>query len=333
MENIYKIKIKSNPPCLGLYPSERRYSASTVQGLGVVHLVLAAAALLFACLTVTTNRHHHTQSPENATNTSNAEETVPFAMESFQSTPVPEETFKEFSNQSATEAQDLFLTLEDDGSNTTSSRSKRSTVDGQNQYATLSIGPCVMTLGSLCAGLAGLLAWKRWYIDNNIKWFFLMSCVSVLTSSTCLLLTSLTVTSAGEFDGSQFSYGFEESSAKRPSFNLVLAVNILITSVSVVIWSLLSAKIAYRGMMNDYPEDIVISRSRGRIEVNTVRKGNKKTRILPPDILNHFPASKKLAKYFPKKESGNLPKEESNMEYQERVNKFLSSHNNQNIEK
>lgn len=325
MENIYKIKIKSNPPCLGLYPSERRYSASTVQGLGVVHLLLAATALLWACLSLTTNKHHHIYAAENTTDTSNVEESVSLAVETFQTTPVPEEPSKDLPTEFVTENQD-FMVHEDDKNSTIPSRARRSTEDSYNQYATLSIGPCVMTLGSLCAGLAALLAWKRWYIDNNIKWFFIMSCVSAVTSTVCLLLTALTVTSVGEFDSLQFSYEFEENRAKKPSFSLVLAVNILIASVSEVIWSVLSAKIAYRGMINDYPEDIVISRSRGRIEVNTVHKGNKKARIIPPDILNHFPASKKLAKYFPKKETGNLPKEESNMEYQERVHKFLSSH-------
>lgn len=325
MENIYKIKIKTNPPSLGLYPSERRYSASTVQGLGVVHLLLAATALLWACLSITTNKHHQAYVTEKTTTASNVEEPVSLEVVNFQTIPALEEVSSEVPSENTTENQDYTI-QEDDHNSTIISRERRSTVERYNQYSTLSIGPCVMTLGSLCAGLAAMLAWKRWYIDNNIKWFFIMSCISAITSSVCLLLTALTVTSVGEFDSLQFSYDFEETGAKKPSFSLVLAVNILIASASEVIWSILSAKIAYRGMMNDYPEDIVISRSRGRIEVNTVQKGNKKGRIIPPDILNHFPASKKLAKYFPKKETGNLPKEESNMEYQERVHKFLSSH-------
>lgn len=325
MENIYKIKIKTNPPCFGVYPSERRYSAQTVQGLGVVHLLLAATALLWACLSITTNKHHQVYVTQNTTDTNNVEESISLAVVGFQTTPSLEESSKEILSDNTTENQD-YTNQESDKNRTIYSRRKRSTVENYNGYSTLSIGPCVMTLGSLCAGLAAMLAWKRWYIDNNIKWFFIMSCISAITSSVCLLLTALTVTSVGEFSSLQFSYDFEEIGAKKPSFSLVLAVNILIASFAEVIWSILSAKIAYRGMINDYPEEIVISRSRGRIEVNTVQKGNKKARIIPPDILNHFPASKKLAKYFPKKETGNLPKEESNMEYQERVHKFLSSH-------
>jgi hypothetical protein len=64
---------------------------------------------------------------------------------------------------------------------------------------------------------------------------------------------------------------------------------------------------------------------KGRVEVSTVRKGNKIAQVVPPDILNHFPKTGKLAKFFPKKENnGDLPKAESNKEYEERVKKFLS---------
>lgn len=185
-----------------------------------------------------------------------------------------------------------------------------------------------MTLGSLLAGLSALLAWKRWYIDNNIKWFFISSCISTLTSLICLLLTAFTVSSAGEFRSTQFSQDFPGEGSNPPSFSLVAAVNILIASASEVIWSVLSARLAYKGMMNGYPEDIIISKSGGRTEVCTVRKGNRKRKIIPPDILNHFPNSGKLAKYLPKMESGDLPKEESNKEYRERVNKFLAAQNN-----
>lgn len=313
IENIYKIKIKTNPPSLGLYPSERRYSASTVQGLGVVHLILAATALLLASLSLSSIKYDQVH------NTTISNNTVLLSSTTEYTTEIITTTFEETEQTNYT---DMVF------------RKKREVDEYEpRNYANLSIGPYLMSCGSLCAGFAALLAWKKWYIDNNIKWFFIASCISAVTSTICLVLTSIIVTAAGDFSASQFSEEYPEFRNSRPGFSLVLAVNILIASVSEVIWSLLSAKIAYKGMVNGYPDDIVISRSGGKVEVSTISKGNKKAKISTPDILNHFPTSKKLAKYFPKKDVGNLPKAESNMEYQERVNKFLSSNNSANSER
>lgn len=317
MQSIYKIKIKTNPPSLGAYPSERRYSASTVQGLGVVHLILAATALLLASLSLNPKNSLKEYVFENTTSV-------------FYDSPATTESV-EYQTNSFEEPSEVNTTEREEQGEIY--RVKRS-LETPKQYTNLSIGPCVMTLGSLCAGLAALLAWKRWYIDSNIKWFFITSCVSILTSFICLVLTSLSVTAAGEFNALQFSYDFpvpEETNRHKPSFSLVLAVNILIASAAEVVWSLLSARVAFKGMVNDYPEDIVVSRSGGRVEVSTVSKGNGKKKTLPPDILDHFPASGKIAKYLPKKVvEGDLPNEESNVEYNERVNKFLSGHGHSN---
>lgn len=305
MENIYKIRVKTSPSPLSVYPSERRYSASTVLGLGVVHLALATTTLLLASLTLTTSKAVLVSTPL-------AEDQPEPVQETNETLPV--------------EATTVELEIEDLDSTSVGSRRKRD-INRRHYYTNLAVAPCVMTVGSLLAGVSALLAWKRWYIDNNIKWFFVSACASALTSLVCLLLTAFTVSAAGEFDGAQFSYDFPNGPSKPPNFSLVVAVNILIASAIEVIWSTLSAKVAYGGMVSDYPEDIVISKSGGRTEVYTVRKGNKKTKIIPPDILNHFPNAGKLAKYLPKKEAGNLPKEESSKEYRERVNKFLTAQN------
>ncbi|XP_024938973.1 uncharacterized protein LOC112494080 [Cephus cinctus] len=50
MEDVYVIKVKTKPPLSSLYPSERRYSASTVGGLALVHFGLGALALLLGIL-------------------------------------------------------------------------------------------------------------------------------------------------------------------------------------------------------------------------------------------------------------------------------------------
>lgn len=49
-ENVYVIKVKTKPPISSLYPSERRYSASTVGGLSLVHFGLGALSLLLGTL-------------------------------------------------------------------------------------------------------------------------------------------------------------------------------------------------------------------------------------------------------------------------------------------
>jgi len=50
MEEIYVVKVRTEPDPARLYPSERRYSALTVGGLGAVHLLLAATSLLLGGL-------------------------------------------------------------------------------------------------------------------------------------------------------------------------------------------------------------------------------------------------------------------------------------------
>lgn len=335
MENIYKIRVKSNPSPLSVYPSERRYSASTVLGLGVVHLALATTTLLLASLTLTTSKEAIVSTGFTENTTQAQEVTVLMSNDEPEGNKTSEEMLIVTTAEPLV-TPDLTITTsttlsELNNNETYKSRSRRDLKSTQ-YYTNISIAPCVMTLGSLLAGVSALLAWKRWYIDNNIKWFFISSCTSVLTSLVCLLLTALTVSAAGDFDGAQFSYDFPNGPSKPPNFSLVVAVNILIASTTEVIWSILSAKIAYKGMISNYPEDIVISKCGGRTEVYTVRKGNKKVKMIPPDLINHFPNSGKLAKYLPKKDTGNLPKEESSKEYRERVNKFLTEQNDASTE-
>lgn len=50
MEEVYIIRIKTKPLLSSLYPSERRYSASTVGGLAMVHFGLGVLALLLGSL-------------------------------------------------------------------------------------------------------------------------------------------------------------------------------------------------------------------------------------------------------------------------------------------
>lgn len=321
MENIYKIKIKSTPDPMGLYPSERRYSASIVLGLSVVHMCLALTAILMACLTLTTSQENNFKETENVVTVTNFTEITTdsdkFDDVIYKDDPTPDisQEIRDLQKENSTSS----VVLTESFVKTRKEVIKQSIE--QAGISKLSLPCCILVLGGLAAGLTGLLAWKRWYIDHNIKWFFFTSSFAIFTSVVSLVITSvrmLTVYRAIAFSSTI-------TGENSPNLRYVLTLNIFICCVLEFIWSILSSKVAYRGMRNTYPDDIILSKSRGKIEVNTVHKGNKKTKAKPPDILNHFQAPGKFAKYFPKKENGNLPKAESNLEYQERVRKFLAA--------
>lgn len=56
-ENVYVIKIKTKPPLSSLYPSERRYSASTVGGMSLVHLILGFISLVLSTVAMSVPGH------------------------------------------------------------------------------------------------------------------------------------------------------------------------------------------------------------------------------------------------------------------------------------
>lgn len=301
MERIFKIKTKSNVDPRDQYPSERRYSASIVIGLSVVFLQLFLYSVLMGTLIV----HKLTvqeQELEMMRNTG-----IPLNS-SDQETNLDNST-EDVASSTQNPSQRLYERVEKD-------------LDIHDHYyinipALVCSGCFVMALGFICSFMTGILAWKRWYIDHNITLFFLASSFSSLTSAICLLLSGLVTLNMN------FNFDEYESNPTSP-ITFSLAMNIIILSSIGLIWSFLSTKVAYRGMKNGYPDDMAVSKGGRTVQVSTVRKGSKNCTTFPPDIINHFPAGEKLAKYVPKKDNSNLPKAESNYEYQQRVDKFLS---------
>lgn len=287
MENIYKIKIKSDPNPRDLYPSERRYSSSIVLGLGVMFLALAATSTLMGTLVV----RRLTQNNNITTETNLTEEI----------------------NQ-----QRLLKKVENDLSFTQNNNQPPNPTPHHRDINTaglITAAAFLMSLGLFLSGFTGLLAWKQWYVDHNITWFFLSSCFSSVTSSISLLLITLAL----------MEWKSLTNQSDLPA-SVGLMANIFITSFLGVIWSVLASNIAFKGMKNDYPDDIVVAQG-GKKVVSSVKKGNKIGKVVPPDILSNFPKSGKLAKFFRRQATdGNLPKAESNKEYEERVKKFLSGH-------
>ncbi|PNF28685.1 hypothetical protein B7P43_G07889 [Cryptotermes secundus] len=132
MEEIYVVKVRTEPDPARLYPSERRYSALTVGGLGAVHLLLAATSLLLG---------------------------------------------------------GLGLALQSDSCWT-------------GRYG----GGLWLGLAAAAAGAAGILAWRRWYVDNNIRWFFICSTVAATTSLLCLVITAAVLAAIQEQRSNQELY-------------------------------------------------------------------------------------------------------------------------------
>lgn len=186
------------------------------------------------------------------------------------------------------------------------------------------VGCFLMCIGFFSAFISGIFAWKKWYIDHNITFFFLANTLSMITSSLSLTISLVTLLN---FELDDLNTAFK---VQIYPITLGLALNIFILSFIGVVWSILASKVAYRGMRTRYPDDINYAVGGRRIEVNVIKKGNLKINIYPPDIISHFPANDKLAKYLPKKDTSNtsnLPKLESNTEYQQRVNNFLAGEN------
>jgi len=239
MENIYKIKIKSNPGLNNLFPSERRYSASTVLGLGVFHIALAVLNLILAVLSST----NHKQRPDDLRNFLQTQQTLSL-------------TFNVISNAAS--------------------------------------------------AAAAILAWKCWYIDNNIKWFFITSVVAAMT---CIFSISIIV--------------FVIIQTFREIVNLT--VNIFLATLATLFLSLISSKVAYVGMNNDYPDDMVVSKVGAKFDISTVEQGNFKMKAPPPppDIIEYIPKNA-IQHLCIENTDKKLPKTESVDEYNERVQNFLS---------
>ncbi|XP_050296882.1 uncharacterized protein LOC126736533 [Anthonomus grandis grandis] len=170
-------------------------------------------------------------------------------------------------------------------------------------------GCFLMAFGNSLTFVSGIFAWKKWYIDHNIMFFFLSCSFSTLTSVISLLISALST--------SNMTFHSEDLSP----ISLPLASNVIVLSAVNVIWSIVASKIAYRGMRNRYPDDIMTKSGNGVEVSRVIKKGAEKN--VPIEVMNNFVVGK-MAQYLPKKENKDLPKQESDAEYNQRVSQFLS---------
>ncbi|KOB75596.1 Uncharacterized protein OBRU01_07363 [Operophtera brumata] len=322
MEDVYTIKVKTKPDTRNLYPSERRYSASTVSGLAWVHIALAATSFLLACLALVN---------PNSDDQTNQNSTVFTSNETANSTVIDVRT---------------------------------------NNNFLLVLAPTLITVFGLGAGLASILASTRWYIDRNITWLFAMSTLSTLVSLTSFVLIAAWFVTTSEGDISDFykdkipfkdiivvkhsdiinkneshmvitlNNNSEEVETPHTFTKKVLSINILIAAFLELLWSILSIKISYKGMRNNYKDES--NERRGNcISVITKIKGND-TKKLPrngkisrpkPDLIEHYPSRKMRRLFLAQDDNGFYMKDQNKTKqntdtssefYKERMMNFLN---------
>nr|XP_026483653.1 uncharacterized protein LOC113391790 [Vanessa tameamea] len=315
MEDVYTIKVKTKPDTRNLYPSERRYSASTVSGLAWVHIALASTAFLLACLALV-NPNGEVQI-KNDTRTDNSTDT---------------------------------------------------SEESSNNTFILILAPILLTVFALAAGITSILASVRWYIDRNITWLFVMSILSTIFSliSFVMIIVWLITSEEDISDFYKDKIPFKEiliikhseiisrneshfvipknsTEIKYEDSKLftkrVLSINILIAAFLELLWSILSVKISYKGMRNNYKED---DERRGNcVSVVTTIKGNntkklpRNSKLIPkPDLIDNYPSRKIKKIFFAQSDNGFYLKNQNNKMkqntetssefYKERMMNFLN---------
>ncbi|KAI5635058.1 hypothetical protein NE865_12176 [Phthorimaea operculella] len=358
MEDVYTIKVKTKPDTRNLYPSERRYSASTVSGLAWVHIALAATSFLLACLALV-NPNSSTDIKRLTLNDTEEKlvdrSELIFNLSEFETT-----------TESNVLSDNFTVNNDDEKYNEEKDEAGEGNKKIDNNYI-LVLAPTLLTIFALAAGIASIMASVRWYIDRNITWLFFVSILSSIFAfvSVIMIIVWLTTT-GGETSGIQNenlnSKDFivvktsdvihkneshiiiKNSSASEQNddssfFNKrVLSINILIASVLELLWSILSVKIAYKGMRNNYKED---NDRRGNcISVVTTIKGNtnklpRNAKLIPPkpDLIEHYPSTKIKRIFLAQSDNGFYLKNQNNKAkntetssefYKERMMNFLN---------
>ncbi|CAH1286866.1 unnamed protein product [Chrysodeixis includens] len=370
MEDVYTIKVKTKPDTRNLYPSERRYSASTVSGLAWVHIALAATSFLLACLALV-NPNINTQSQNTTDNTLNKYNGINGQIQNQNDA---NDLSNEFENENSTQinsTDESNYILSEHGNGSSLNLDNSTDINGKyDSNYILVLAPALITIFGLAAGVTSILASVRWYIDHNITWLFVMSCLSTLISLTSFIMIAVWFITTSEGDITEFykdKVPFKDyfvikhndvivrneshmivalnapvDNAETPNLftKRVLSINILIAAFLELLWSILSVKIAYKGMRNTYKDDN--ERRHGncisvvtKIKGNDPRKMPRNGKLIPPkpDLIDHYP-SRKIKKIFLAqsdngfylKNQGNKNKqtETSSEFYKERMMNFLN---------
>ncbi|XP_033209810.1 uncharacterized protein LOC117168339 [Belonocnema kinseyi] len=328
MEEVYVIRIKTKPIPSSLYPSERRYSASTVGGLAMIHFGLGVLALLLgslarslqgpilalACLVpffsglLAWRRWYIDRNIGLFFYGSLISLTVAvlcLAATIFEMTTIVqgdggsswsmEHIFTRYGS-SATRNDSLYL-----GEDTSTNYSQHwNANEAYNRSAMQGFNlpfQAVDTLEDLVAE-ASVIHEKRMTENDNDNF---------------------------NKSGSPEMMRIWHNERGSLHSKLLLAINVLVTSLLETLWSLLSARIGFRGMINRV-ETSYSGNATGKKEH---KSGHKKKLPAPrPDILSHyqknFGSLQSLNSLQSSLNSGpRLPLPESSREFRERVERFL----------
>ncbi|CAH2229510.1 jg17626 [Pararge aegeria aegeria] len=318
MEDVYTIKVKTKPDTRNLYPSERRYSASTVSGLAWVHIALASTSFLLACLAlVNPNAEESVLLEKNETSTDNSTEVLQETTNNTYILILAPSLITFFAL--AAGIASIFASI-------------RWYIDRNITWLFV-----MSTLSTLISFVSFTMV-IVWLIstEDDISDFY----KDKIPFKDIIIIKHSDII---ERNNSHFVIPRNSTEVKEDVSKLftkrVLSINILIAAFLELLWSILSVKISYKGMRSNYKDD---NERRGNcISVVTTIKGNN-TKKRPingkfnpkPDLIDHYP-SRKIKKiflaqndngfYLKNQNNKNKPNTETSSEfYKERMLNFLN---------
>lgn len=361
-ENVYIIKVKTRPPLLSLYPSERRYSASTVGGLSLVHFGLGALSFLLgafalslqgpilsvACLVpfvtglLAWRRWYIDRNiavffygslfsliiailcfvitifdiAAVSGNTGGSLWPLEKILDAPRYSPLPSDSINGTRADNIASSGESPFNITHDHDPVDIDESHRS--------------PLTLILSSIELNESGLHdnAKNVDYEDLKSETTFTsdarITSEEILQEESKMNITreSREVSLMKEKAGSFWRNRYKDSSHTRT----LLTLNVLVTSLLEIFWSLLSAKIAFRGMTN-LPEsnNVVASSKTTRLPLQ-----KRKPPAPRPDILDHDRRLSESLQHFANLQSlagpgPRLPLPESSREFRERVERFLAN--------
>lgn len=353
MENVYVIKVKTKPPLSSLYPSERRYSASTVGGLSLVHFGLGALSLLLGSLALSL------QGPILSVAClvpfvtglfawrrwyidrniaiffygslfSLMAAILCFVATIFDIAAAAESRDPLWSLEKIFDQQDSFeQQLRNDAllNNETASSSDGDTETFEHLTKINFHSPTPGIILDNMSNISGYIL-RSSTIDPEIK----------DPSSTTLddsrrgegnLRKNVTEESLEMTNDGTMSFLYTDY-RKSSHTKILLTVNVLVASLLEAFWSALSARIALRGMMNRLPESSYANGTSGNGKLDETAIGKRKASAPRPDILDHdrrlSESLQNLTARHNLRNSGpRLPLPESSNEFRERVERFLAN--------
>ncbi|XP_072767338.1 uncharacterized protein [Anoplolepis gracilipes] len=345
MENVYVIKIKTKPPLSSLYPSERRYSASTVGGMSLIHFILGAISLFLSTVAMSVPGHvlslvclipsvtgclawRRWYIDRNITiffygslfssvaaifcgvimmydltTILNAEE----SLQSLKTLDAPRHPVDYFTNEThdITSKDNLKFIKDHDSSK----------INKLNK-SLVSLEPFEFNVSGFQDGIMN-------DSYNNLKASVTFEERTIISKDTFQEDNTMNITESVSLRKEKMAVWRKREF--EPNMNRVsMTINVIIASCLEILWSLLSAQIAFNGMMNLPESGNAVAGSK------TTKLQKRKPPAPKPDILNHnhqlseslqnFTTLQGLASLGPR-----LPLPESNREFRERVERFLAN--------